>query len=232
MAGEHILIIEDEEDILELVTYTLRRAGYTVSGVLNGEDGMVRLRQSPPDLILLDLMLPGIGGLEVCRQLRQGSVETWIPLIMITALGEEDDIIAGLELGADDYVAKPFSPKVLIARIGSVLRRRLSPLAAPDDRPLHRGPIILDPIRYEVTVNEAAITLTAAEFRLLHYLARRPGWVFTRDQIITAIHDDENHPVTDRSVDVLVVGLRKKLTTAGGMIETVRGVGYRFQESP
>lgn len=226
---QQILIIEDEEDIRELVRYNLERENFTVRGAESGEAGLKAVSQKKPDLILLDLMLPGKDGLQVCRELKQNADVSDIPVIMMTAKGEESDIITGLELGAEDYVVKPFSPKVLAARVKAVLRRKAA-VPAPDAEDVLRVyDIVIHPGRHEVTVGGKPVDLTASEFGILHFLARRPGWVFTRYQIVDAVHG-EDYPVTERSVDVQVVGLRKKLKKAGDYIETVRGIGYRFKD--
>jgi len=228
MAGKHILVVEDEEDIRELLRHNLAKDGYTVSVAATGEEGLRRARAETPDAVLLDLMLPGVDGLEVCRALKRDKKTEKIPIVMVTAKGEEADIVAGLELGADDYITKPFSPKVLVARLRAVLRRRARPPAAPDSV-LRVRTITIDPGRHEVKVGEKPVELTFTEFRLLQLLAGRPGWVFTRYQIVNAIRGDD-YIVTDRAVDVQVVGLRRKLGRAGEYIETVRGIGYRFKE--
>lgn len=228
MARGQILIIEDEEDIIELVSYNLSREGYRVIGVSSGEEGLKRARNDPPDLCILDLMLPGMDGLEVCKLLKSDSKTQNIPIVMLTAKGEDADIVAGLELGADDYIVKPFSPRVLIARLRAVLRRK-SRDAVDHTAPITIHDLTIHPGRHEVKAEDKKIDLTYTEFRVLHFLANRPGWVFTRYQIVEAVRGD-NYPVTDRSVDVLIVGLRKKLGTRGKYIETVRGVGYRFRE--
>lgn len=228
MAKESILVVEDEEDILELLRYNLAKEGYRVTGVGTGEEALKAARTQVPDLIILDLMLPGVDGLEVCRLLKQDSRTRHLPVIMVTAKGEEADIVAGLELGADDYITKPFSPRVLLARVRAVLRRRQQP--PPDEGAILKiHDLVVHPGRHEVLVKGQPVELTATEFRLLHLLARRPGWVFTRSQIVRAVHGDD-YPVSDRSVDVQVVGLRKKLGEAAEYVETVRGVGYRFRE--
>ena len=173
-------------------------------------------------------MLPGMDGLTVCRELKQDARTREIPIIILTAKGEEADIVAGLELGADDYVTKPFSPRVFLARLRAVLRRRQAePAPASDSLELHE--MTIHPGRHEVLVQGRPVDLTATEFRLLHFLARRPGWVFTRAQIVQGVQG-EDYAVSDRAVDVQIVGLRKKLGAAGQYIETVRGVGYRLQE--
>ncbi|MEW6358477.1 MAG: response regulator transcription factor [Planctomycetota bacterium] len=228
MAKQGILVVEDEEDILELVTYNLSKEGYQVRGAVSGEEGLKAVRSNPPDLVVLDLMLPGMDGLQVCKRLKADPRLAQIPVVMLTAKGEEADIMTGLELGADDYITKPFSPKVLIARIRAVLRRRTK--TPPDEGETIRvRDLVIHPGRHEVLINEKPVELAATEFRILHFLARSPGWVFTRYQIVNAVHG-EDYPVTDRSVDVQVSGLRKKLGPAGKYIETVRGVGYRFKE--
>jgi two-component system phosphate regulon response regulator PhoB len=230
MNRPHVLVVDDEEDILELVRYNLSRNGFEVEGVASGEEALQAVARRRPDLVVLDLMLPGVDGLEVCRQLRQGAATRDLPVVMLTARGEEAEIVTGLELGADDYVAKPFSPRVLIARLKAVLRRRQS--APPsEDAPLERGPLQIHPGRHEVRVSGEAIELTSSEFRILHLLARRPGWVFTRQQIIDEAQG-EDAAVTSRSVDVHVVSIRRKLGDAKELIETVRGVGYRFKDLP
>jgi two-component system phosphate regulon response regulator PhoB len=227
MANERILIVDDEEDVLELVQYNLDRNGYHVETATSGEQALAKTKKKLPDLIILDLMLPGIDGLEVCKQLKSDVKTESIPIIMLTAKGEEADIVTGLELGADDYVTKPFSPKVLVARVRRLLHRAVS-------RDLERPPmkirdLTIDPGRREVLVKGKSIHLTFTEFNILSALAKRPGLVFTRYQIIDTIHGDD-YLVTDRAVDVQIVSLRKKLASCGNYIETVRGVGYRFKD--
>jgi len=228
MSRESILVVDDEEDILELVRYNLTKNGYRVTGVATGEDALQAALSSLPDLVVLDLMLPGVDGLEVCKLLKNNAKTAHIPVVMLTAKGEEADVVTGLELGADDYVTKPFSPRVLVARIRAVLRRKAKGVSA-DSSTLQVRELVVNPGRHEVLVNGEPVELTYTEFRLLHTLARRPGWVFTRQQIIDAVRGD-NYPVTDRSVDVQVAGLRRKLGAYGEYVETVRGVGYRFKE--
>lgn len=228
MSKETILIVEDEADIQELIRYNLKREGYTVEAADTGEQALQIARKKPVDLILLDLMLPAIDGLEVCKLLKNNEATASIPIIMLTAKGEEADIVTGLELGADDYIPKPFSPRVLIARLRAVLRRRAQTTPSETDTVSMHG-ITLHPGRFEVQVDGELVTLTNTEFKVLQYLMRRPGWVFTRYQIVDAVHGTD-YAVTDRSVDVQIVGLRKKLGDAGQYVETVRGVGYRFKE--
>jgi two-component system phosphate regulon response regulator PhoB len=227
MTKKCILIVEDEEDILEVIRYNLEKEGYRVREALSGEEARHLVSQQPPDLILLDLMLPGISGLDLCRIFKQDEKTQSIPVVMLTAKGEETDIVTGLELGADDYVVKPFSPRVLLARLGSVLRRRQRELPQ-DDSTIRLGALEIHPGRHQALHMGEPVPLTPTEFRILHFLARHPGWVYTRDQIIDSIRG-ESYVVTDRAIDVQIVGLRKKLGDAGHLIETVRGIGYRFQ---
>ena len=230
MAKEKILVVDDEKDILELVRYNLSREGYHVTGTLTGEDALRQVRSDRYDLIVLDLMLPGMDGLTFTKTLKNDSRLRSIPIIMLTAKGEEADIVTGLELGADDYITKPFSPKVMIARVRAALRRYKE---EPQDEmaivKIHD--LEINPGRRIVTARGESVDLTYTEFQVLLLLAKRPGWVFTRSHIVNSIRGDD-YPVTDRSVDVQIVGLRKKLGTCGKYIETVRGVGYRFKETP
>ncbi len=228
MGKETILIVEDEADIQELVRYNLAKAGYLVFCVGSGEEALKRVRSESPDMVVLDLMLPGMDGLEICKELKNDTATQNISIIMLTAKGEEDDIVAGLELGADDYITKPFSPRVLIARIRAVLRRKgEKPPSETDVIRIHN--LVIHPGRHEVLVDGESVELTLTEFKVLQTLAIRPGWVFTRYQIADAVHGGED-VVTDRSVDVQIAALRKKLGSAGKYVETVRGVGYRFKE--
>ncbi|MEW6534190.1 MAG: response regulator transcription factor [Candidatus Auribacterota bacterium] len=228
MPKEHILIVDDEEDIVELLEYNLNKEGYKITSVTSGEKVLSLAKTHLPDLVVLDIMLPHLDGLEICKLLKKDSKTQHIPIIMLSAKGEEADIVTGLELGADDYVTKPFSPRVLIARVRTVLRR--AKMAPTDDNSiLNIHELVIHPGRHEVLINGESQDLTFTEFKILHFLARRPGWVFTRNQIVDAVRG-EDYPVTDRSVDVQIVGLRKKLGDYGNYIETVRGVGYRFKE--
>jgi two-component system alkaline phosphatase synthesis response regulator PhoP len=227
MVTEVILVIDDEEDIRELIRYNLQKEGFKVIGAASGEEGLTLVKNARPDLVILDLMLPGVGGLMVCRQLKGDAALKDIPIIMVSALGDEPTIVSGLELGADDYISKPFSPKVLVARVKSVLRRGKNPQPDANSIVQHED-LVVNPLRREVYIADTPVELTNTEFKLLHFLMRRPGLVFTRDQIVDGVHGDD-YPVTDRSVDVQVVGLRKKLGDYGACIETVRGVGYRFK---
>ena len=226
MAGERILVIEDDEDIQELIRFNLEKEAYKVSCRGTAEDGLKALGVRLPDLILLDLMLPGMDGLTACRRIRAEENTRHVPVIMVSAKGSEADVVTGLELGADDYITKPFSPRVLLARVRATLRR-----AGESDNDsgevMRRGEIEIDNLHHEVRLAGKPVELTLTEFRVLEALARRPGVVFTRYQIVDAVKG-EDYPVTDRSVDVQIVGLRKKLKKYGKHIETVRGVGYRF----
>ena len=226
MAKESILIVDDKEDVLELLRYNLDKNGYKVNAAVSGEEALRKASSKLPDLIVLDLMLPGIDGLEVCKLLKNGPKTEHIPIIMLTAKGEEVDIVTGLELGADDYVTKPFSPKVLVARVRRILRRAIS--RDQGKTPIKIHGLTVDSARREVLVKNKPVELTFTEFNILHTLAKRPGLVFTRYQIVDAIHGSD-YPVTDRAVDVQIVSLRKKLGSCGEYIETVRGVGYRFK---
>ncbi len=232
MSNQTILVVEDEDDVIELLRYNLSRNGYRVEVAMTGLDAVSRASTLQPDLILLDLMLPGMDGLEVCRTLKKESRTERIPIIMVTAKGDEADIVAGLEMGADDYVTKPFSPRVLLARVKAVLRRPArTKVPEPGSSPVVRiHQVEIDPGRHRVLIKDKPVELTSTEFALLYFLASRPGWVFTRYQIVDAVHGSD-YPVTDRSIDVQIVGLRRKLGSAGKYIETVRGVGYRFQDT-
>ena len=224
----NILVVDDEEDLLELVRYTLAKEGHSVTCVDTGEKAVDSVRQSLPDLIVLDLMLPGIDGLEVCRRLKGDLKTREVPIIMLTAKSEERDVITGLDGGADDYVTKPFSPRVLLARVKSLMRRKDAELRTQHDTIIQIRELVIHPGRHEVKLQGESINLTYTEFALLQFLAKRPGWAYSRSQIVDAVKG-EDYPVTERSVDVQVAGLRKKLGSFGGNIETVRGVAYRFR---
>ena len=228
MARSKILVVDDEEDILELLRFNLTKEGFAVVCAASGEEALKSALSNRPDLILLDLLLPGMDGLEVARRLKQDHSTKEIPVIMVTAKGEEADIVTGLEVGAEDYITKPFSRKVLIARVRAVLRRKAAP-PADDQGVVSIHDLTIHPGRREVLVKGKPVVLTFTEFGILNFLAKRPGWVFTRSQIVDAVKGDE-YFVTDRAVDVQIVGLRKKLGSAAKIIETVRGVGYRFKE--
>ncbi|MFA5905353.1 MAG: response regulator transcription factor [Desulfobacula sp.] len=229
MTKETILIVDDEEDIIELIKYNLKAEGYSILTAQTGEQAIKIAKQSGPDLMVLDLMLPGMDGFEVTRYLRSHEETQDMPIVILTAKGEESDIITGLELGANDYISKPFSPKVLTARIRAILRRRRKESEAVSINVRQEGELVIDRTRHMVTLEGVSLELTLSEFELLAFLADKKGWVFTRGQIVDAIRG-ENYAVTERSIDVVVVGLRKKLKHYAEVIETVRGVGYRFKE--
>ena len=228
MSRQSVLVVEDEEDIMEVIRFNLEKEGYEVNQALSGEKALQVIENNLPSLVLLDLMLPGINGLDLCRIFKQNDRTKAIPVIMLTAKSEDADIVAGLEMGAEDYITKPFSPRVLVARVRTILRRRESGLK-DDSSVIQVEGMQIHPGRHEVTMGDNAVDLTPSEFRILHYLARRPGWVYSRDQIIDAIRG-HGYVVTDRAIDVQVVGLRKKLGDYGKLIETVRGIGYRFRD--
>lgn len=223
-----IYIVEDEQDIAELVRYNLSLGGHDVKIFSSGEEGLSSVQESKPDLLILDIMLPGLSGLEVCQKIKEQASHESMPIIMMSAKGEEHDIVKGLELGADDYITKPFSTSVLKARVDAVLRRsRSAPIKNEEiveleGLEIHRGARV-------AKVDGKKIELTQSEFDILYFLALRPGWVYTRSQIVAAVHG-ANYSVTDRTIDFQMVGLRKKMGIKGEWIETVRGVGYRFKD--
>ncbi len=222
-----ILVVEDEEDIQELISYNMKKENFKVLCISSGEETLKYAEVYLPDLIVLDIMLPGISGFDVCKILKNKKTTQNIPIIMATAKGEESDIVTGLELGADDYITKPFSPKVLIARVKAVLRRKSKNSISSDK--LNYKELLIHIGRHEVYIKDTKIDLTFSEFVTLCLFVKNLGWVYTRNQIIDAVHGD-NYPVTDRSIDVLIVSLRKKLGEYGKLIETVRGIGYRFKD--
>jgi len=230
MTGKLITLIEDEPDIQEIIAYNLKREGYQVSSALNGEEGLDLIDRKKPDLILLDLMLPGIDGLEVCRRLRSRPETQDIPIIMVSAKGEETDVVLGLGLGADDYIAKPFSPKELIARVKAVLRRsKIQTHISSEDKIAH-GNLVIEPSKHKVSLAGKEIIFTASEFKMLATLANSPGRVYTREQLIN--HSlGENVVLVDRNIDVHIRAIRKKLGEENNFIETIRGIGYRFSDS-
>lgn len=228
MAGETVLAIDDEPDLLELLRVNLEKDGYTVITSSTGDKGLQIAKSVCPDLIILDLMLPGTDGLAICKQLKSQKATSSIPVILLTARAEEEDIITGLELGADDYIPKPFSPKVLRARVKARLRARDGEKSDVNDVIKIKN-LTINTGRHEVFVDQSAIELTSTEFRVLLFLCKKPGYVFSRYQIVDGVKGVD-YPVTERSVDVQVVALRKKLGTAGALIETVRGVGYKISD--
>jgi len=231
MAKATILIIEDDPEIRELLGFSLAKEGWSLVMAADGEAGLAALPSANPDCVVLDIMLPGMDGLEILRALKADPARRRLPVIMTTAKGEESDVVTGLELGAEDYVVKPYSPKVLAARIRAALRRTAESQthAARPENTLARGDIRLDSGKHEVRVKERRVELSATEFAILEFLLRNPGWVFSRGQIIDAVKG-KDYPVTDRAVDVQILSLRRKLGEGGEEIETVRGVGYRIRD--
>lgn len=233
MTKKYVLLVEDDEDIQQLVSFNLIKAGFHVACADDGEEGLVLLDKQPFDCLILDLMLPGMSGYDVCRTIRDNDKYKKLPIIMLTAKGEEDDIVSGLEVGGDDYITKPFSPKVLVARVNSVLRRgkkEAMPSEQEDsgDEILCYDELCINQGQHQVMLGDKKLILTMTEFSILTLLARRPGWVFSRQQIIDSVRG-YGYSVTPRAIDVQVFGLRKKLEKAGELIETVRGIGYRFK---
>ena len=227
MPKEKILIVDDEKDIVELVEYNLKKEGYRTISAYTGEKALALVKRELPDLIVLDLMLPGIDGLEVCRMLKKDSHTSRIPVIMLTAKGEETDIVVGLELGADDYVTKPFGVRQLIARIKTVLRRASAAIQEKDL--IKINDLAIDSAKYEAALKGKLLALTSTEFKLIRCLAENPGRVFTRDQLLNRVWGDETF-IVDRAVDVHIRRLRKKLGKASDLIVTVRSIGYKFRE--
>jgi two-component system phosphate regulon response regulator PhoB len=226
---EKILVVDDEKDILELVEYNLAKNGYRVKTVTSGEEALELIKEDEFDLIILDLMLPGVDGFDLTKIIKSDKQKAGIPIVMVTAKGEEADKVAGLEIGADHYVTKPFSPRELVAIVKATLRRK--PARQEEERTvIERGGLVIHTGRHEVTMFGKRIELTNLEFRILLTLAKKPGWVMTRYQIVDATRG-EGISVTDRSIDVHIVSLRKKLGEENNFIETVRGVGYKFREN-
>ena len=228
MHRKKIFLVEDEEDLVEILNFNLERAGFEVNYTSNGEKALNYLKNNTPDLILLDWMLPGLSGLNICRIIKENEAIKRIPVIMLTAKSQDSNIVAGFENGADDYVTKPFSPKVLLARIKKILIRHSEEIGL-NNCVVYFDEIKIHPERHQVLLGGIEVHLTPSEIKLLYHLARKPGWVYSRDQIIDTIRG-QNYAITDRAIDVLIVGLRKKMGNYGKLIETVRGVGYRFSE--
>ncbi|MEA1915125.1 MAG: response regulator [Pseudomonadota bacterium] len=229
MSKKTIVVVEDEVDIREVLIYNMEREGYQVFGAADGVKGLKMIQEKNPDLVLLDLMLPGLDGLQICKQLKDSSATQQIPIVMVSARSSESDIVLGLELGADDYVTKPFSPRELLARVRAVLRRQSdSPVESSTGRLINCEGVIIDARRHEVKVDGLVVNLTATEFKLIHYLAQHPGWVFTRDQLMGKVMGQDNF-VIDRNIDVHIQAVRKKLGSHRDLIETIRGIGYRFK---
>ncbi len=226
-----VLVVDDEKDLVDLITYNLTRNGYAVLGAFGGNEALEIAARQTPDLIVLDLMLPGIDGTEVARRLKADSRTAGIPIVMLTAKGEETDVVVGLTLGADDYVTKPFSMKILLARLSAVLRRGETAAGAVDATILKAGPLSIDTSKPEVTVHDEPVKLTLTEFKLLAALVAARGRVLTRDQLMDRAMGTDVF-VTDRAIDVHITAIRKKLGAANWLVHTVRGVGYRLRESP
>lgn len=224
-----IVVVEDENDITELVKYNLEREGFEVKTADNGLAALEVMRQEDPNLVLLDLMLPGIDGLEVCRKVKSDPLTSRIPIIMVTAKGEESDIVLGLGLGADDYITKPFSVKELVARVKAVLRRGPIKEESSKGERLIIDSLVIDASKHQIYNGSERLSFTATEFRLLHFLASHPGRVFTRDQLMSRVIGQDTN-VVDRNIDVHIRSIRKKLGESQYMIETIRGVGYRFMD--
>lgn len=230
MGNERILVVDDEQPIQELLRYNLEKEGFRVTVCGSGEDALKRVKTELPELILLDLMLPGTGGLDVCRKLKETPSTADIPIIMLTAKTEDSDIVLGLELGAEDYVTKPFSPKVLMARVRTALRRKNRRPVKPEGDRISLHGIMIDPERHEIFSDSQPVDLSVTEFEILSHLVRNPGRVFSRTQIISAVKGD-SYPVTERSIDVQILSIRKKLGDKADCIETVRGIGYRMKDA-
>ena len=234
MPESHLLIVEDEVEIAELIEFHARRDGFQTKVAHSGRTALEIIPRDQPDLVILDLMLPDVDGLEVLRRLRRNEETANLPVLIVSAKGDESDVVAGIELGADDYVTKPFSPRILMARIKNIMRRN-EPDPTPDADDSERislcsGKLVIDAARHVVTLEGSPIDLTLTEFGMLQYLAVRPGFVRTREQIISAVHG-KSTVLSSRTVDVHVTALRRKLGDLGDRIETVRGVGYRFAEA-
>lgn len=223
-----VLVVEDEEDLRDIIIYNLEREGYKTVGVESGEQGLELAGSLKPDLMILDLMLPDMNGMDVCRKVKQDIATQMVPIIIVSAKGEEVDIVSGLELGADDYLTKPFSPRILLARVRAVVRRSEEP-DKKDETILQVNGLTIDTRKYQLSINASPVELTKSEFGILYFLASHRGWVYTRYQIVDAIRGDK-YVVTERAIDVQITGLRKKLGDHADLIETVRGVGYRFKE--
>ena len=228
MPKQVIMVVEDEDDILELIAYNLKKENYKVKGFQSGEEAITQAAGIKPDLMILDLMLPGLDGIEVCKFIKHHPELATTKVIILTAKGDESDIVSGLEIGADDYMTKPFSPKVLNARVKALLRRG-SPEKTENSDVIMADEVFIHPGKREVKIDGKPVSLTNMEFQILHFLASHRGWAYSRSQIVGAVRGD-NFAVTDRSVDTIIVGLRKKMGPASNLIETVRSVGYRFKD--
>jgi two-component system phosphate regulon response regulator PhoB len=231
MVKKKILVVEDNRDISELITYNLEREGYEVACLYDGSQAVDFVTKRKPELVILDLMLPEVDGIEICRTLKNDPVTKNIPIVMLTAKSEEADVVVGLQMGADDYIPKPFSPKILVARIKAIVRRTadLNLSASSTDNVRSFGDFNIDLLKHRISFKGREIKLTSIEFDIVEFLSRSPGRVWSREQILNNVWK-EGKFIIDRAVDVHVRGLRKKLGSANGYIETVRGVGYRFKD--
>ncbi len=229
MSTKKIVVVEDEPDIRETLRYNLEREGFEVVCAADGESGLKAVREELPDLVLLDLLMPEVDGLEVCRRLKFHDKTRAIPIIIVSAKGDETDIVLGLEMGADDYATKPFKPRELIARVRAVLRRTTASSERSEIETIERPGLEIDPLRHRIRVDGEPVEFTFTEFKLLSCLAAAPGRVFTRDHLLQRVLGDST-TVIDRTIDVHVQAIRKKLGERRGLIETIRGVGYRFAE--
>lgn len=222
-----VLIVEDDADIANLIRFHLEKEGFATRIAASGSAALAAIDKDPPQVILLDIMLPDLDGFDVCRRLKRDAATRDIAIIMVTSKGEESDVVVGLELGAEDYITKPFSPKVLVARVRAVLRRHE---AEPTGQlVLAGGEMVIDPGRHVLKINGAEVDLTLTQYKLLAYLASRPGFVRTRDQMVAAVRG-EDAVLSSRAIDVHIAALRQKLGAMGDMVETVRGVGYRLSD--
>ena len=228
MSRAKVVIIEDEPDIIEVMSYNLKREGYQVSASRRGDEGLNLVRNQSPALVLLDLMLPGTDGLSICQQLKADPITRDIPIIIVSAKGEESDVVIGLGLGADDYIAKPFSPRELLARVKAVLRR--GPVREDQQKErIQIKDLMIDTTRHEVVIAGVQVKLAATEFKLLFQLASQPGRAFSREQLLNRVVG-EGVIVVDRNIDVHIRSVRKKLGVLSHMVQTIRGVGYRFMD--
>ena len=227
--NKNILVIEDDIDVAKVLHHTLQEEGFSVEVDDKLESSLEKAKNKEPALIILDLIIPGTDGLEICRQLKRDVQTAQIPILILSSRSQEADVVSGLELGAEDYITKPFSPRVLLARVRTILRRNQSQNGTGENKVVYYGDFKVDPHRFEVSCGTEMIAVTRSEFHILYLLFNRPGWVFTRKQILEATHGEET-PVTVRSVDVMVVNLRQKLNSQGHLLETVRGVGYRVKD--
>ncbi len=228
MSKPLIIVVEDETDIQDIIAYNLKREGYEVLIAGRGDQGLSLIRAKNPDLVILDIMLPGIDGLSLCQQLRTETKTRTLPIIILSAKEEESDVVIGLGLGADDYIPKPFSPRELLARVKAVLRRSSAQEPHQQDQ-IRRGELIIDTDRHQATLQGAVLKLTATEFKLLMVLASHPGRAFSREQLLNRVVGDAV-VVVDRNIDVHIRAVRKKLGAQTSLIETVRGIGYRFAD--